>query len=441
VTAYFVDSNAGAGLNDGTSKTDAFLTLAQAAAVWTAADIVHVSSAHAETPGTVTYTLPTSPGLEIWSEDWASGDVPLKGAAISVGAVAGGDIIISSGFGYFYGFVLTAGTTGASAGVSIANGNAVSGIVLEESTLAIPSNTSSHVGLGPNDENHAKLIKLINPVFIFGSTESSILLNNAVIDIKGATLAGAAVPTNLFSSTAARCPRACVGQSDLSGLAWTNLVSIPATDVGYCLFQECKFPSGFAISTGTFVGPGGLRIIVEHCDSGDVHYGYIEECWEGTITNQVSVFADASDGTHDFAYLMAGNANTSFSNPLMSPQLVTMNNTVASARQVRVEVVNDGTTFQDDELWVETAAKITSGVPLGTWNRDDRVANFLTATPANQDTSTVDWTGTSGFDIVVKQKLVTGSFTPAEVGPVTSRVFLGVDGSVYISPNAVLEAA
>jgi hypothetical protein len=133
---------------------------------------------------------------------------------------------------------------------------------------------------------------------------------------------------------------------------------------------------------------------------------------------------------------MTGNANTSFIHPLVSPPIATFNSTL-SALTSTVEAVNDGTTFTDAELWQETLAKVTSGSPLGTWNVGDRAASIV-ATPANQTTSTATWVGTGGFGAAVKQKLVSSSFTPAEIGAITTVIKLAKNDNVYISPKVAI---
>jgi hypothetical protein len=172
------------------------------------------------------------------------------------------------------------------------------------------------------------------------------------------------------------------------------------------------------------------------CNSADVNYYYTKVSWEGTVLADASVYYNASDGTTSISWLMTGNANSSFTWPLTSPPISSWNATLG-AMTTTVEVTNDGTTYTDAQLWQETLAKVTSGVPLGTWNRADRAADITTA-GTNQASSSVSWTGTGGFGAEVKQKLVSGSFTPAEIGPITTRVFLAANDSVYVSPRVAI---
>jgi hypothetical protein len=183
------------------------------------------------------------------------------------------------------------------------------------------------------------------------------------------------------------------------------------------------------------VGPGAHCVIAADCDEGDVNYNFRKECYEGTISTSAAIYQSASNGTDSFSLLMTGNANTSFVHPLVSPEIVAFNSAL-SAMTTLVEVTNDGTTFTDAQLWQETMAKITTGVPLGTWNVADRVADILTA-GSNQASSSVSWTGTGGFGAEVKQKLESGSFTPAEVGEIVTVVKLAANDNVYVSPKII----
>lgn len=440
MTTYFVDS-AGSNTSPYDTEAKAATTLDAIEAIpWVAGDIVKVSSAHAETAGAaISYTFPTTPGLQILSVTFnGSGTGGLAaGGSIAVGAANAG-INIISGFAYIYGLTLAAGTNNnAACDLSILSGVALGGIKFDSCTLSVPSiNTGAILLLGSPGAGGTTIsreVKLKNCTINKGNN-AAISLGFAGLFIEGLTLSGTA-PTTIFAPRAgADAPRTILTASDLSGVAWTNLVDVGGPQRGALLATQCKLRSGFTVATGTFDGPSSYEVILTDCDSGDVHYSYIEECWEGTITTSNAIYADAGNGTDSFSLLMTGNANTSFIHPLVSPEIAQFNDTL-SAMTTTVEVTNDGTTFTDAQLWQETLAKITAGSPLGTWNSGDRVADILTS-GSNQATSTASWTGTGGFSAEVKQKLVSSSFTPAEVGPLVTVVKLAANDSVYVSPKA-----
>jgi hypothetical protein len=138
---------------------------------------------------------------------------------------------------------------------------------------------------------------------------------------------------------------------------------------------------------------------------------------------------------------MTSSANASFTWPLTSPPIVAFNSTL-SAFTTTVHTAHNavgggtGGKLLNSECWQETLAKITSGSPLGTWNRADRVADILTA-GADQDTdATTSWTGAA---IATHDNLISGSMTPAEIGPITTVVKLAKPSvAVYVSPKMVI---
>tara|TARA_B100001939_G_C16898911_1_gene598964 strand:- start:11 stop:1441 length:1431 start_codon:yes stop_codon:yes gene_type:complete len=111
---YYVDSNATAGANDGTSKSNAFLTLAQAEAVVTAGDIVYISDLHSEIAldgGTFDFTPSFSAPVYLISLDFVN-DTPKKGAKLKCAASSYQALtfnVAATGILYLYGIILQSG--------------------------------------------------------------------------------------------------------------------------------------------------------------------------------------------------------------------------------------------------------------------------------------------------------------------------------------------
>lgn len=432
-------SNAGSNTSPFDTEAKAATTLGAAITAATNVDTIKVSSTHAEsTVGAITYTLPTSPGLKIVSVLFNGSGT---GAATAGGAITnatnGTAFGIASGFAYVYGlsFSSAAGTSNSN-NLNIVTANAASGIVFESCTFLIPgTGTSSRLNIGASTSNLDTVLNFINCTINSGIDRPTVLRHGKII-FDNLTLAGTA-PTTVFAPASVDAGEFIIRASDLSNLAWTNLVSVTLNTVnGYFKAIGCKLRASFTLVTGTFSGPGAFYVEAIDCNSGDVNYYYKKESWEGSVEAINSIYYNAGDGLNDFSFKMISSANASFIHPLESPPISYFNKSL-SALQTTIHVTNDGTTFTDAELWQETLAKITSGVPLATWNRDDRAANIL-ATPANQATSTVSWTGTGGFASEVKQQLVSGSFTPAEIGNITTVVKLAkASSTIYISPKII----
>lgn len=442
MTTRFVDNSAT--FVTGLTEADAYNTLGAAVTAASASDVIRVRSTHVETANAViNYTFPATIGLQILSVTFnglGTGGLA-AGGTINVGAANAA--LTMDGHAYIYGITFNGGTNNNAACdilVMTATATASQSLKFDTCTLAVPSaSTTAQLTIGVQASSAAADLtaEFINCTFSAGAVKS-ILFANGTIYIENLTLAGTA-PTTVFAMAGTgRCSNITIVNSDLSGVAWTNLVSAAAY-IGYFIFKQCKFRSGFTFTTGAFSGPG-LDIIAIDCDSGDNHYKYLKSNWSGTIVASNSIYEAASNGTDSFSLLMTASANASFSWPLAGPEF-TWFNSALSAMTSSVEVNNDGTTFKDNELWQNTTYKGTSGFTTATVNRGDRAADIL-ASGANQDTSTASWTGTGGFGAEVKQKLVSTSFTPAEVGPITVTPKLAkASASVYISPKVLSNAS
>ena len=108
------------------------------------------------------------------------------------------------------------------------------------------------------------------------------------------------------------------------------------------------------------------------------------------------------------------------------------NDAIGSSKTVTVYTVTDNVTLTDAEAWVEVEYLGTSGFPLGNFS-DDRVADLVFGTPANQTSDSSTWT-TTGLATPVKQALAV-SFTPQEKGWFRVRVMVAKASlTVYYDP-------
>lgn len=436
----FVD--AAATFVTGLTEADAYQTLGAAIAAASNADTIRVRSNHTETAGAaITYTLPTSAGLVVCSVafDGLGTGALTPGAVVNVGAASAA--FSMTGFAYFNGITFAAGTNGsASCDVILGStsGNA-DGMIFDNCTLSCPSTTTgaqliAGVGAGASGKNN--YFKFVGCTYnAANSSSNEILLRSGTLIFENLILAGA-TRTTVFSTFASQFTDLEVNASDLTGVAWTNLINVAADVVSfYAKFHACKLASSFAVTTGSFVAVGSGTVTLVDCNSGDVNYYYAKYDYLGSVVAQNSIYVDASDGTNNIGWTMVSSANASFAHPLESPP-ISFFNSALSAMTTTVETVTDNVTLKDNEIWQITLAKITSGSPVGTWNKADRAADILTA-GTNQTTSTATWVGTGGIT-PIKQKLVSGSFTPAEVGDVVTIVKLAkASTTVYISPKVL----
>lgn len=218
-----------------------------------------------------------------------------------------------------------------------------------------------------------------------------------------------------------------------------SLVDLALNNANLYEFENCKLGSSVTLTTGSSPGQGGSVVRLVNCDSADTNYRYEYQAYQGSIVNETTIVrtSGASDGTTPVSRKMVSNANAKFYSPLVDSfdDIIIWNETTGSSKTLTIEVVSDGVTFKDDELWLEVEYLGTSGFPLSSLAHD-RKTNPL-ASGTNQDTSSVTWT-TTGLSSPVKQKLV-ATFTPQEKGPIRARVMLAkASSTVYIDHKPTL---
>lgn len=440
MTTYFVDS-AGSNTAPYDTEAKASTSIATIAALpWVAGDIVRVASTHAETVGaSLTLSFPATPGLQVLSVTYnGSGTGALAvGGSVAIGAVSFG-LTLGGGYAYIYGLTLAAGTNNNGAcDLQIGNSSSPVALQLDNCTLSVPSiNTGAVMSLGcpSSTSNDDVTVEMTGCTWSNGAQAGrSVTLRYGRFVIDDLALAGTAWTTLLAPVTAAGC-NLLLTASDLTGVTWTSLIDASVAVPGLVTVAGCKMPVGWALTTGAYPGPGGIKVTAVDCASGDTHYNFVHSDWRGTVTATSSIYVDAGNGTDTISWLMESSANASFAHPLRSPPIQRFNATLAGMT-VKVPIINDGTTYTDAQAWIEVLHKGTAGSPLMTWDRSDRAADILAA-GTNQATDSSTWTGTGGFASPIKQELKTGTITPAEIGPLTAVVCLAKPSdNLYVSPR------
>lgn len=435
-----------AGAANGTSWANAYTTLAAAlAATPTTADTIWVADDHSEsTAATVTLTLLTVPGLKIISANTHTTEPPTGVSTTAVVAISGNNTLNINGTGYIYGIQFQGSTSNnGAADVSVQTGALVAGaLVLESCGLNVRStNSGALIQLGSTINNSTSVPTrntLINCTLKFGATSQHLALGSGLWDIRGLALDGAgSAPTTLAKpvSTVNTHGIYTFRDSDLTGLAWTNLTDQSINLPFVIEFHRCKLPGGVTIVTGTHAGAGGMIVRGYSCDSADTHNRFFDYSFQGSIVQQTSARIRTGGATQGdgvgHSWLMTGNGNATIAFPLGSPQLTAFNTSVGSPVTATVEILRDNATnLKDGEVWLEVDYYGTSGFPLGAFV-SDRVSPIF-GTPADQASSSVTW-DTTGMSNANKQKLEV-TFTPREAGYIRARVMLVPNTSVYVDP-------
>jgi len=221
---------------------------------------------------------------------------------------------------------------------------------------------------------------------------------------------------------------------DLSAMGSSSLIGDTSTAAGVARFSQCKLGSGYVmLSTQTRASRAGAEVYVFDCASGDTHglFGYANAM--GSVVSDTGIYVTA--GAAAQSWKIVTTANCSFYTPFETPWLGYYN-TGTSAITPYIEILRDGsaTAYQDDEVWMDIAAKVTTTSTIATLY-SDRMTPL--GTPANQaaGAGTGSWTGENATAWSGKCA-IGSSITPAETGHIQARIVVGEPSiTVYADPQ------
>lgn len=435
MATYYVNSGAG-GAATGADWTNAFLTYTAALAAATASgDIIKVHKAHTEElAADTTYTHQNHISVICVDKD-SSDALATMGTAAWIGNSTTFRFISMEGAFrcYFYGITLR--TAGATADTIYLNRN--DGAHFEYENCYIwhgNTNASSSISVGIADAQ--VFLRLKNTVLRFGATGQSLGSSGRIV-MEGVSIDSAGSAPASFINFVRTDPGGgdvtAIG-CDFSHLGSGNLVGDSSSLAGVARFSQCKLGSGYVmLATQTNLNRSSAEVFVFDCASGDTHglFGYANAM--GSVVSDTGIYLTA--GAAAQSWKIVTTANCSFYTPFETPWFGYYN-TGTSAITPYVEILRDGsaTAYQDDEVWVDIAAKVTTTSTISTLYSDRMT---LLGTAANQDAGAGlgSWTGEGGT--AWSGKLALGSsITPAENGHIQARIVVGEPSiTVYADPQ------
>jgi len=397
---------------------------------WAAAgDTVKRHASHAETQTTqVTYSSPGTAASPLFVYTVNDADTALStGASVSI--AGGSDSYDFDGFTYDYGMTYIGTAAG---GTVVRYGSAgTNWWKLVSGGFTFSGNSSITIGANASSLDD-RLVEWENVVLSFNSTAGGVTLDG-YLTWKGGSVTGATLPNTLISNVTTGPGAFLYAYGlDLSALgSGKTIVAQQHGQMGDILFENCKLGASVALTSGTIPGQGGLRVRFVNCDSAATNYRYQGSEYSGTITHETTIVLLAATSRK-----MVSTSGSKFSHPLILDDIVVFNNVTGSAITVTAEIVNDGLTLTDAEVWLEVEYLGTSGFPISTFINDG-LADRLYGTPANQTSSSSGWV-TTGLGSPVKQKLEV-TFTPQLAGVLKCRVMLArASTTIYVDPQIVV---
>jgi hypothetical protein len=250
----------------------------------------------------------------------------------------------------------------------------------------------------------------------------------------GSLLSGTQPTGGLFKLLAGTTSVVDVRGVDLSNLGSNALVAVGTATMGGAIdFCDMKMGASFTLATGTNPGPGMPTIRVMNSVASDVHVGWQESSYMGTVDHETTIVrtGGATWGGATYSHKLVASANAAFYTALWSPwYLIPVD--VTGSLTLTVEFIHDSVTaLHDGDIALELHAPTASGIPQHTITYNRRP--ILPTTTTNWGSSSVTWT-TTGLTNPNKQKL-TQTVTAAEVGTWKARVGLTqASKTVYIDP-------
>lgn len=404
---------------------------------WSAAgDTIYLGHDHAETyAGSNTFSsqgTAISPQRVICVS--TAGSVPPVSADLATTAsitFTGAVSMSINGTFYCYGVKFVVGSGSSAGTLNIVNA-ASSTQVYENCAFSLPSTASGnivHFGNGPDRQ-----AILINTTLEFGATGNGIgQCGNLVWKNTPNALVGATFPTTLFAGT--NPTLAQLDGVDLSALGSGKTIFGVTVGCGRNFIKNCKLGSSVTISGTQPIGNGPIDLLIS--DSADTHNRQERYSAQGTLSTETTIVrtSGASDGDTSIAWKVITTTSAKWGHPFECFEMGIWNTAVGSSKTATVEIVNDGTTLQDDDIWMDVEYLGTSGSPLAS-KASTRSADVLNA-GTNLTTSGATWT-TTGLSSPVKQYMQ-ATFTPQEIGMIRIKVYVAkASKTIYIDPKITI---
>lgn len=427
--------NAAAGAGTGADWTNAFTTFGAAVtAASSNGDVIKVHVAHTENLGAdTTYTFAAHVAVICVDKD-NSDALAVMGTSAWIGHNTLNFSIVFAGAVkvFMYGLTFRNASTGADF-ITLCNSDG-SHQVLENCYLWLgTTSTTALIQVGVNDTQCFARLK--DCTLRFGATAQSLSVRGNVVIEGGSVSADGSAPSSLFSFAGTDPGGATVRAdgTDLSHISG-NIVGDATSAAAVVTLTNCKLhASATWLAAQTVANKSGAEVFLFDCHSGDTHIAIGHE--DGLGKTEIATGISFTGSEAGCSWKITTTAAASFYTPYRTPWIDTYHDGLAAITPY-LEILRDGssTAFNNDEVWGEFRAKVTSGSVVTTAYSDRKV---LLASAAAQaaGAGTGSWSGENAT--AWSGKVDSGSaLTPAEVGFIRSRFAVGAaSATVYGDPR------
>lgn len=438
MATYYVWSGA-AGLNNGTSWTDAYVAFGSAVTAATlSGDLIKVHVGHTENLGAATtYNFANNVAAICVNKDAADAISEMDGTTNYIGhSTTAYTITFGGGYNVFlHGLAFNiGGSTNNQMNFASTDG---ANHVFSKCRLWLNTggNTFFQFGAAVNAGN--AYLEFDGCDFKFGATSQTIRPRTTAWRINGGQInTTGSSPTTLFLEAQNLTDVCVVTGCDLSHATGTLVGNNTTRSITFT-FINCKLASGVTVlAAQTPANLGSAEVFLYNCASGDTHYQFANYNAFGETVVSTAIYANDGAGYDiagsKYSWKITTSASCSYYTPYVSPWIHKYNETVTAITPY-LEILRDGSTvaYQDDEVWAEFSYQGTTGFPLGTFV-NDRMA--LLGTPANQAAGAATWTG--GTTPWSGKLAPNATITPAEIGNLSARICVGAPSiTVYVDPQ------
>lgn len=440
MTAHYVRSGA-AGSNNGTSWANAYTTMTAAIAGGAAGDTYYVSEDHAEsTAGSVALAFNGTsavPDLVICVNH--AGSVPPVSADLRTTGqitVTGAAVITTTGYAKIYGIIFNNATGSGSNNLNIGGAAAVPvGLKLINCQLNVKcTGTGARIVIGTNTSGGSGTgyIELFNTTCSFSNASQGLTVNGTVYWRNTPSLIqGATIPTTLISVSSAVSSIVLFEGCDLSALASGHIIVGAVASALKVIFVNCKLGASVTIAATPTIDASIIDLI--NCDSAATTNRQERYTYAGTLSTETTVVRSggANDSVQSMSWKIITTANTNNTFPFETFPIDTWNSKVGQTVNVNLEILNDGVTLQNSDIYLDV---------YGLTDTTDPLASLISSGPAdplaagaNISSSSASWV-TTGLTSPIAQK-ITVSFTPQTQGYIRAYVRIPkVSKTIWVDP-------
>lgn len=443
--ALFYIWSGATGSGTGASWANAFTHISDAYAAGSAGDTFFVAQDHSETtsgtialgsPGTIATPCATYCVNRAGSVPPVSADLRTTAIVATTGASI---MQLSSpqfNASYYYGIIFNCG--------SGANNSAIAMqqcyTELVNCQLNILATTAASCIL-VGDGDVSEYFKWTNTTVKFGAAGQSIVAQSATFhwgNTQSAIVSGT-LPTVLVTNTVP----SFLGSGSTGSNVIFDGIDFSALGTGHTIIGAFSTPMNIQlincerngnVTTAATPTAHGSSVDVIVCDPGATACGQERHRYEGTLTQETTVIltGGASDGVTPISWKIVSTSHASWLFPFDAFTIAEWNGTIGTTVTVTVEILNDGTTLNNDDIWIEARYLGNSSFPLASSATSGKADGLATGVPITSD-SGANWV-TTGITSPVKQKMVL-TCVPQIAGDIRVVVKVGkASKTIYVNP-------